>query len=113
MNEPLPPEQVRRLAVTRANEPRVLYAWAGHRMAEAPLEGLKWTRRAAVADPAVPPPRHREALALWTLGRIGDAERAARRGLLLGPGDGPAWINFSNVRKRLGDDTRGPARCRT
>ena len=111
MSEPLSPEQVRRLAVTRANDPRVLHAWAGYRMAEAPLEALRWARRARVADPAAPPPRHREALALWTLGRIREAERTALKGLLLDPGDGPAWINFSNVKKRLGDDATALQFC--
>lgn len=104
MTDTLPPEHIRRLAVTRASDPRVLFAWAGQRMAEAPLEGLTWSRRARIADPFAPPPRHREALALWSLGRPRDADAAARRGLLLGPGDGPAWINFSNVKKRLGED---------
>lgn len=103
MNDALPAEQLRRLAVTRASDPRVLHAWAGQRMGEAPLEGLKWARRARVVDPVAPPPRHREALALWNLGRAHEAETAGRRGLLLGPGDGHAWINLGNVKKRLGD----------
>lgn len=104
MNDALPPEQIRRLAVTRASDPRVLHAWAGRRMDEAPLEGLRWARRARIVDPSAPPPRHREALALWTLGRVREAAVAGTRGLLLGPGDGHAWINLSNVKKRLGQD---------
>ncbi len=104
MNDALPADHIRRLVVTRASDPRVLHAWAGGRMAEAPLEGLKWARRARIADPFASPPRHREALALWSLGRPAEAERAATRGLLLGPGDGHGWINLGNVKKRLGAD---------
>ncbi|WPZ33853.1 hypothetical protein T8K17_21770 [Thalassobaculum sp. OXR-137] len=111
MNDGLPPDQIRRLAVTRANDPRVLHAWAGRRMAEAPLEGLKWARRARVADPLAPPPRHREALALWTLGRTREAETAGLRGLLLAPGDGPALINFGNAKKRHGEDALALRLC--
>lgn len=111
MNDPLPPDQIRRLVVTRAGDPRIQHAWAGQRMAEAPLEGLIWSRRARLADPLAPPPRHREALALWSLGRPREAEIAALHGVLLGPGDGHAWINFSNVKKRLGDDALALKLC--
>lgn len=111
MSDTLPPEHLRRLVVTRANDPRLLHAWAGRRMAEAPLEGLKWARRARVTDPLAPPPRHREALALWTLGHPRGAEAAGTRGLLLGPGDGHAWINLSNVKKRLGEDALALRLC--
>lgn len=103
MNETLPPEQIRRLIVTRANDPRVMHAWAGRRMAEAPLEGLIWSRRARTAAPLAPPPRHREAHALWCLGRIDEADVAGLRGVLLDPSDWHAWINVGNVKKRLGD----------
>jgi hypothetical protein len=111
MNDRLPPEHIRRLVVIRANEPRTLHAWAGERMAAAPLEGLAWARRARTADPLAAPPRHREALALWHLGRIREADTAGRRGVLLDPGHWPAWINLGNVRKRLGDDGRALRIC--
>ncbi|MFX4221759.1 MAG: hypothetical protein ACMVO3_12755 [Thalassobaculum sp.] len=103
MNTTLPPEQIRRLIVTRANDPRPMHAWAGTRMAEAPLEGMVWSRRARTANPYAAPPRHREAQALWRLGRIVEADSAGRRGVLLEPGDWHAWINVGNVKKRLGD----------
>ncbi|MDF1792083.1 MAG: hypothetical protein P1U88_09245 [Thalassobaculaceae bacterium] len=103
MNEQLTPEKIRRLVVTRANDARVMHAWAGTRMAEAPLEALAWSRRARTIDPFAPPPRHREALALWCLGRTNEADRAGLPGVLLDPSDWHAWINVGNVKKRLGD----------
>ncbi len=102
MSEKLPPEQIRRIVVTRPNDPRAMHAWAGTRMADAPLEGLAWSRRARFAHPLAPPPRHREAHALWQLGRVREAELAGRRGILLDPKEWQAWINIGNVYKRLG-----------
>lgn len=103
MNTKLPPEQIRRLIATRANDPRAMHAWAGTRMAEAPLDALNWSRRARTVNPLAAPPRHREAHALWWLGRIAEADDAGARGVLLDPSDWHAWINVGNVKKRRGD----------
>lgn len=111
MTTTLPPEQIRRLIVIRANDLRPMHAWAGTRMTDAPLEALTWSRRARTADPLAAPPRQREALALWHLGRAAEADIAGRRCVLLDPGDWHAWINIGNVKKRLGDSAFALRTC--
>lgn len=111
MNEKLPSERIRQTLVTRANDARAMHAWAGHCMAERPLEALRWSRRACVTEPLAPPPRHRVALALWQLGRVREADAAGRRGVILDPREWQAWINIGNVRKRQGDTDAALRTC--
>jgi len=111
MSDQPSPEKIRQILVARPNDPRVMFTWAGHRIAEDPLEALAWSRRARAADPRAAPPYFREAHGLWLLGRNRGAERAGTRGLVADPSSWQAWINLGNVKKRLGDIRSAQRAC--
>lgn len=104
MNAAPTPARIRQALASRPGDARALYAWAGTRIAEHPLDALVWSRRARVAEPLAIPPRTREAQVLLRLGRCREGRSACRRGLLIDPSDWSSWINLGVFQKRL-DET--------